>query len=436
MNVNEAELKIQYIKYRPSLPYDSKSPITFTIPGNTTPHVSLRDSYLFVQCHVEKTDEYGNPSTTDPTHAKRSLNNEGEEEATPPSKSIKKDDEEDPHLGRRENGSHSHRGIAEEEQSGTRQVMASDMEDYLEEAERRWRKAQRAWTAFHTEMDMSEKAKKRITTKGLEDLSVQGLQQYLEAKYQVLQDQGEDGAIIPVDNVLHSMWSGVDITMKGELVSTTSQKYMYKSYIGTILNNSHSTKEYQLSTTSQKYMYKSYIETILNNSHSTKEYQLKLSGYYGDDGDKDEDYLMNWNKGMEQRHLHFHDGQKVEMIGFILSDIFGIQASIVNGVEIGITLIPNTDIMCLQSFHNRKFGCMVINDIYLYVCKRQFTNKVVVAYAGIMEETEATYLFKCTEVRAYNGNKGNTEVTIENPYKSKILTRFILGMVSCQQLHW
>ena len=173
MNVNEAELQIQYIKYRPSLPYDSKSPVTFAIPGNTTPYVLLRDSYLFVQCHVEETDEYGNQTTTDPTRAKRLLDYEGgEEEATLPSKSIKKDDEEDPHLGRRENGSRSCRGITEEEQSGTRQVMASDVEDYLEEAEHRWRKAQRAWTAFHTEMDMSEKAKKCITAEGLEDLSV------------------------------------------------------------------------------------------------------------------------------------------------------------------------------------------------------------------------------------------------------------------------
>ena len=52
-------------------------------------------------------------------------------------------------------------------------------------------------------------------------------------------------------------------------------------------------------------MNKSYIETILNNSHSTKEYQLKLSGYFGDDEDKDEYYLMNWNKQMEHRHLLF-----------------------------------------------------------------------------------------------------------------------------------
>ena len=100
---------------------------------------------------MEETDKYGNPSTTDPTCAKRSLNYEGgEEKATPPSKTIKKDDEEDPHLGRRENGLPSCRGIAEEEQSRTRQVTASDVEDYLEEAERRWRKAQRAWTAFCT----------------------------------------------------------------------------------------------------------------------------------------------------------------------------------------------------------------------------------------------------------------------------------------------
>ena len=127
MNVNEAELKIQYIKYRPSLPYDSKSPIT-----------------------LEETDEYGNPPTTDPTCAKRLLDYEGEEEATPPPKTIKKDtsvDEEDPHSGRRENGLCSHRGIAEE-QSGTRQVMVSDVEDYLEEAEHRWKKSPESMDSF------------------------------------------------------------------------------------------------------------------------------------------------------------------------------------------------------------------------------------------------------------------------------------------------
>ena len=56
----------------------------------------------------------------------------------------------------------------------------------------------------------------------------------------------------------------------------------------------------------------------------------------------------------------------------------------------------------------------------------QETIQVVVAHAGIMEETKAMYPFKHTEVRAYNDNKGNTEVTIENPYESKIPTQFMV----------
>ena len=46
-----------------------------------------------------------------------------------------------------------------------------------------------------------------------------------------------------------------------------------------------------------------------------------------------------------------------------------------------------------------------------------------------MQTTEASYPFKKSEVRVYNGNKGNTEVIIENPYESKIPTRFLLGMI-------
>ena len=134
----------------------------------------------------------------------------------------------------RENGYHSHRAIGDDNKEGAlgiREVMTSQVGEYLKEVKCQWKKAQRAWTTFHTEMDITEKAKKCITAKGWEDLSVWGLQQYLEAKYDLLQCRGENGAIIPTDNVLHSMWSRVDVTMNGEVVSTTSLKYMYKSYV-------------------------------------------------------------------------------------------------------------------------------------------------------------------------------------------------------------
>ena len=120
-----------------------------------------------------------------------------------------------------------------EDAVGPRQVTSREVEDYLAEAKCRWKRAQRAWTAFCTETDINEKAKKCTAAETLVKLSVQGLQQYLDAKYQVLAHRGADGALVPVGNVLHSMWSGVDITMNRKLISTTSQKYMYKSYIET-----------------------------------------------------------------------------------------------------------------------------------------------------------------------------------------------------------
>ena len=46
-----------------------------------------------------------------------------------------------------------------------------------------------------------------------------------------------------------------------------------------------------------------------------------------------------------------------------------------------------------------------------------------------MEMQEAIYPFIKSEVRAYNGNKGNTEVIVENPDESKISTCFLLGMI-------
>ena len=66
--INEVEDEIQYVKYRPSQPFDSNTPINFTIPGNSSQYISLCTSYMFVQCHVEETDQFGNPITNQILH--------------------------------------------------------------------------------------------------------------------------------------------------------------------------------------------------------------------------------------------------------------------------------------------------------------------------------------------------------------------------------
>ena len=62
-------------------------------------------------------------------------------------------------------------------------------------------------------------------------------------------------------------------------------------------------------------------------------------------------------------------------MGFLMSDTTGIQGAIVNGVEIIITMIFNTDNICLQSFKNNTYGRIVIDDTCMYV-KGNFLKKL------------------------------------------------------------
>ena len=64
-----------------------------------------------------------------------------------------------------------------------------------------------------------------------------------------------------------------------------------------------------------------------------------MSGYFGDSGNKDINFVQNWNKAMKEHFVAFCNGNKVEHMGFLMSDIIGIQGAIVNGVEISITVV-------------------------------------------------------------------------------------------------
>ena len=81
-------------------------------------------------------------------------------------------------------------------------------------------------TSFKNETNVQEKSKKKVLTKSLEDIAISSMHQYLLAKHMRRKERLYQNALIPIDNVLHSVWSGCDIMMNGELVSTTNQKCM------------------------------------------------------------------------------------------------------------------------------------------------------------------------------------------------------------------
>ena len=162
--INEVGDKIQYVKYRPSQPFDSNTPINFTIPGNSSQYISLCESYMFVQCHVEQTDQFGNPITTSnalsstPTaHFRRNVakevdDNDEEEEEEEGEEDMNQEEEEKPKKATRAVPSDPH----------PFPTSARDIQEYLDEAECRYIKWQRALTSFKNETNVQEKAKKKF----------------------------------------------------------------------------------------------------------------------------------------------------------------------------------------------------------------------------------------------------------------------------------
>ena len=114
---------------------------------------------------------------------------------------------------------------------------ARDIQEYLDEAECRYIKWQRALTSFKNETNVQEKVLKKVLAESLEDMATLSMHQYLSAKHMRRKERLYQNDLVPIDNVLHSLRSGCNIMINGELISTMNQKYMYKSYLETILNN-------------------------------------------------------------------------------------------------------------------------------------------------------------------------------------------------------
>ena len=79
---------------------------------------------------------------------------------------------------------------------------------------------------------------------------------------------------------------------------------------------------------------------------------------------------------MTKRYMQFKDDKKVQLMGFLHSNIMGIQGSIVNGVEINSTLLPNQDNIRVQAFGQNTYGRLIVDDVVLYACKQQMSKEV------------------------------------------------------------
>ena len=128
--------------------------------------------------------------------------------------------------------------------------------------------------------------------------------------------------IVPVNNLLHTLFKSVTLTLNGRLISDSSEMYFMRAY----------------------------LETLLGYSTQTQKSQLSLAGWSIDDdlaapqygearGAADTRTVYVKQKGAKKRRDMMFKGQPVQLSGKLHLDMFQQPKPLITGVEMQIRMI-------------------------------------------------------------------------------------------------
>ena len=206
-----------------------------------------------------------------------------------------------------------------------------------------------------------------------------------------------------VNNVMHSMFSRVDVALQDKILTNSDDCYPYEAYIKTLLMTS---KEEKQSLQSQ-----GFFEDLEN---TTLDYNWTLF-------DKGSLYI---------RGKLFEESKEVDFSGQLCSSVMDISKLIPNGVPLSITLHPSKSTFSLLSpslgdvnYH------IVITKATLSVCTVDIAPEIAIAHSEIMEKSPALFPYNKTEVKKFTLASGTFSACINDPFQSRIPSQLIMGIV-------
>ena len=219
-------------------------------------------------------------------------------------------------------------------------------------------------------------------------------------------DTEKKESAVPIDMILHSMWSSVDIKMNHTLVSTSGTDYMYKAL----------------------------FENLLNYNENAKKVQLSFTGFSGESGDFSQTHpnSIPFNHGLKARHSWFKDVKTVEFIGPFMADICNQDRLILPSVDIDIKLWPTHDEFWLITNPDELECKITIEEIFLNVCKVSVSPEVMMGHNAGLEISEGKYPFQRTDIQTFNIAENSYGTTIEDIWQGEVPSWLIIGMVKSE----
>jgi len=261
-----------------------------------------------------------------------------------------------------------------------------------------------SWVEYYPMTTVSDGSPIEFDISGTGDDYIDFANTMLHVKAKVTQADGTnlaaDAPTGPVNLFLHSLFSQVDISLNGALITSSTNTYPYRAM----------------------------METLLSYGQDAKTSQLTSALYYKDTaGNMDSvTFDNNVNDGLAKRRQLARQSAVIDMMGRLHADIFFQERYMLNEVNVKIKLIRSKDAFCLMGGDNFK---VKITHASLFVRKVKLMPSVFLAHAKALERGTAKYPIRRVVCKSFTIPQHYRDVNHEKLFSGQLPTRIVIGLV-------
>ena len=262
---------------------------------------------------------------------------------------------------------------------------------------------QGSWVEYHPMTTVTDGSPIEFDISGTGEDYIDFANTMLYVKAKVTQNNGDDlaadAAVGPVNLFLHSLFSQVDISLNGTLITASTNTYPYRAL----------------------------LETLLSYGEDAKKTQLTSALFYKDQAgrmDSVDFAAAAVNEGLAKRRTLVAESRTFDMMGRLHADMFFQDRYLLNEVGVKIKLVRSKDLFCLMG------ACKVrILHASMFVRKVKLTPSVFLAHARTLERGTAKYPIRRVVCKSFTVPQNYLDVSHEKLFSGQLPTRVVVGLV-------
>lgn len=243
---------------------------------------------------------------------------------------------------------------------------------------------------------------------------------------------GANTSVTPVNNIIHSLFSEIDVTLNGKIITPGTDTYPYKAYLEKLLSYRPKTLEIQMKACS---LWEKDTAGHMDDALTTAPTQTKTQFDVANGKVTVNAAQLGFplpadgeNEGLRKRRDAIENSKKITLIDRLYVDLFQQDRFIPNGVDIRLRFNRAKPAFHLMA-HAGSSGKISILSMLLWVRKVKPTATVLNAINDRLNSETAKFPLRRVEVKTFTIPQGTQSKITDHLFQGQMPKRIVLGFV-------